>query len=82
MIKWKKQLHTVISVIFFMEIRLIDIKDFWNYHKNLYSLAGEMREWLNRAVSKTVVPLWAPRVRIPLSPVKYYAANKLALRYW
>ena len=29
---------------------------------------GEMRERSNRAVSKTVVPFTAPRVRIPLSP--------------
>lgn len=27
-----------------------------------------MREWLNRAVSKTVVPAKVPGVRIPLSP--------------
>ena len=27
-----------------------------------------MPEWLNGAVSKTVVPLRVPRVRIPLSP--------------
>ena len=32
------------------------------------SQTGEMRERLNRAVSKTVVPLRAPGVRIPLSP--------------
>src|SRR5690606_38370208 len=30
--------------------------------------AGEVREWLNRAVSKTVVPLRVPWVRIPPSP--------------
>ena len=29
-----------------------------------------MREWLNRAVSKTVDPLGDPRVRIPASPLK------------
>ena len=29
---------------------------------------GEMPEWSNGAVSKTVVPLEVPRVRIPLSP--------------
>src|SRR5262249_37825488 len=29
---------------------------------------GEVREWLNRAVSKTVVPLRVPWVRIPPSP--------------
>ena len=29
---------------------------------------GEVREWLNRAVSKTVEPLRAPWVRIPPSP--------------
>ena len=28
-----------------------------------------MREWLNRAVSKTVVFARTPRVRIPLSPL-------------
>jgi hypothetical protein len=31
-------------------------------------LCGEVREWLNRAVSKTVVPLRVPWVRIPPSP--------------
>src|SRR5437667_11733505 len=30
--------------------------------------AGEVREWLNRAVSKTVEPLRVPWVRIPPSP--------------
>ena len=29
---------------------------------------GEVREWLNRAVSKTVEPLRVPWVRIPPSP--------------
>ena len=29
---------------------------------------GEMPEWLNGAVSKTVVQATVPRVRIPLSP--------------
>lgn len=29
---------------------------------------GEVPEWSNGAVSKTVVPLRVPRVRIPLSP--------------
>ncbi len=29
---------------------------------------GEMPEWSIGAVSKTVVPVWVPRVRIPLSP--------------
>ena len=29
---------------------------------------GEMPEWSNGAVSKTVVPARVPRVRIPLSP--------------
>ena len=29
---------------------------------------GEVREWLNRAVSKIVVPLRVPWVRIPPSP--------------
>src|ERR1051325_11527795 len=29
---------------------------------------GEVREWLNRAVSKTVVPARVPWVRIPPSP--------------
>src|SRR5438874_12918689 len=33
--------------------------------------AGEVREWLNRAVSKTVEPLRVPWVRIPPSPPKY-----------
>ena len=29
---------------------------------------GEVREWLNRAVSKIAAPLGVPRVRIPPSP--------------
>ena len=32
---------------------------------------GEMAEWLNVAVSKTVVRANVPRVRIPLSPPNY-----------
>src|ERR1700674_1377063 len=32
------------------------------------SRCGEVREWLNRAVSKTVEPLRVPWVRIPPSP--------------
>ena len=32
---------------------------------------GEVREWLNRAVSKTVEPLRVPWVRIPPSPQNY-----------
>jgi hypothetical protein len=33
-----------------------------------------MPEWPNGAVSKTVVPLAGPRVRIPLSPQSYVKA--------
>src|SRR5689334_5919983 len=32
---------------------------------------GEVREWLNRAVSKTVEPLRVPWVRIPPSPPEF-----------
>ena len=43
----------------------------------LESFHGEVAEWLNVAVSKTVVRESVPRVRIPLSPpvknvIKYY----------
>ena len=41
---------------------------------------GEVREWLNRAVSKTVEPLRVPWVRIPPSPPEnsiFLLANKL-----
>ncbi len=37
---------------------------------------GEVREWLNRAVSKTVEPLRVPWVRIPPSPPEYLALNQ------
>ena len=38
--------------------------------KNIYlrSSSGEMPEWSNGTVSKTVVLVTVPRVRIPLSP--------------
>ena len=36
--------------------------------QNPASPCGEVPEWSNGAVSKTVVPLRVPRVRIPLSP--------------
>lgn len=34
----------------------------------LYFCSGEVAEWLNAAVLKTVVPSRAPGVRIPPSP--------------
>ena len=34
-----------------------------------FSTNGEMPEWSIGAVSKTVVPLRVPRVRIPISPL-------------
>lgn len=34
-----------------------------------FSTNGEMPEWSIGAVSKTVVPLRVPRVRIPVSPL-------------
>ena len=37
----------------------------------LRSLNGEMPEWLNGTVSKTVVRATVPRVRIPLSPQEH-----------
>ncbi len=37
-----------------------------------YAYRGEVPERLNGAVSKTVVPSRAPRVRIPLSPPGYF----------
>jgi hypothetical protein len=40
-----------------------------------------MREWLNRAVSKTVVGATLPRVRIPLSPYFYLIRGYHADRY-
>ena len=55
-----------------------DFKIGWekSYFK-LDSFHGEVTEWLNVAVSKTVVRESVPRVRIPLSPpvekmIKYY----------
>ena len=33
-----------------------------------YLIDGEVQEWLNWTVSKTVVPATVPRVRIPPSP--------------
>ncbi len=39
-------------------------------------LFGEMRERLNRTVSKTVEPVRVPRVRIPLSPASLLMAPK------
>jgi hypothetical protein len=36
---------------------------------------GEMLEWLNRTVSKTVVAVTPPRVRIPVSPPDYAKAS-------
>ena len=46
-----------------------DFKIGWekSYFK-LDSFHGEVTEWLNVAVSKTVVRESVPRVRIPLSP--------------
>jgi hypothetical protein len=41
---------------------------------------GEMRERSNRAVSKTVEPLAAPWVRIPLSPLVLYFGSLLPWR--
>jgi hypothetical protein len=38
------------------------------FESSLPHLFGEMRERLNRAVSKTVKPVRVSRVRIPLSP--------------
>jgi formamidopyrimidine-DNA glycosylase len=46
------------------------------------TLGGEVREWLNRAVSKTVEPLRVPWVRIPPSPPdseSSFTADSLAL---
>ena len=55
-----------------------DFKIGWekSYFK-LDSFHGEVTEWLNVAVSKTVVRESVPRVRIPLSPpiknmIRYY----------
>ena len=49
-----------------------DFKIGWekSYFK-LDSFHGEVTEWLNVAVSKTVVRESVPRVRIPLSPPVY-----------
>jgi hypothetical protein len=41
---------------------------------------GEVAEWSNVAVSKTVEPLRVPRVRIPVSP-PIYPNNLLKLMY-
>ena len=42
--------------------------------------AGEVREWLNRPVSKTGIPFGVSRVRIPPSPLRYVLNNELGLR--
>jgi hypothetical protein len=41
------------------------------FESSLPHFFGEMRERLNRAVSKTVKPVRVSRVRIPLSPREY-----------
>jgi hypothetical protein len=41
----------------------------------LHKKKGEMPEWSIGAVSKTVVPLQVPRVRIPVSPPKFTFPN-------
>ena len=41
-------------------------------------VCGEVREWLNRAVSKTVVPVRVPWVRIPPSPPEFKGKSKKA----
>ena len=41
-----------------------------------------MREWLNRAVSKTVEPLRVPWVRIPPSPPAFLQILTANLRIW
>ena len=46
-------------------------------NKNL----GEVPEWSNGAVSKTVVGATLPRVRIPVSPPNYYADRDIFLPY-
>ena len=42
-----------------------------------YFCTGELPEWSNGAVSKTVVPSQAPRVRIPYSPQCKSPADRL-----
>jgi hypothetical protein len=37
---------------------------------------GEVREWLNRAVSKTVDGVTRPWVRIPPSPPQFFVQNQ------
>jgi hypothetical protein len=39
-----------------------------DYYSLITVVAGEVPEWLNGAVSKTVVEATPPRVRIPASP--------------
>jgi hypothetical protein len=39
---------------------------------------GEVREWLNRAVSKTVIPLAGSGVRIPPSPQANVTRNDVS----
>ena len=51
--------------------------------QNPASPCGEMPEWSNGAVSKTVVPLRVPRVRIPLSPPLASTTHLLkGFHYW
>ena len=42
----------------------------------IFARIGEMPEWSNGAVSKTVVRLGGPRVRIPLSPQTKITRNR------
>ncbi|GEM_PF-2834079 len=43
-------------------------QDFFNCSENITFAPGEMAEWSNAAVLKTVVRVTGPGVRIPLSP--------------
>ncbi len=49
-------------------INLAALLESLTHYCYLNFLAGEVPEWTNGAVSKTVVPLRVPRVRIPVSP--------------
>ena len=56
-------------------------KDGFNVNLGKYGIEfniGEMPEWLNGTVSKTVVRATVPRVRIPLSPPSLAEASSAA----
>ena len=65
-----------VKKLYLIPLNNIDTPLYTSY--SVLSSSGEMRERLNRAVSKTVELARAPRVRIPLSPKagNFFNVNK------